>query len=196
MKKKTGFIIIPVIIIAIIGIWFLKNGKVDDKKIDTDTKKIQTEANVDTDIKETVDTENEEADFSLEATGLIDYESLAAYGLPIIVDYGSDSCIPCKEMAPVLEKMNDEMQGKAFVKFVDVWKYPDAAENVPVQVIPTQILFNSDGTPFVPSDELAQEIPFEMYRSKDTGEHVFTVHQGGISEEEMRRILTEMGVSD
>ena len=99
-------------------------------------------------------------------------------------------------MAPVLEKMNEEMQGKAFVKFVDVWKYPEAAENVPVQVIPTQILFNSDGTPFVPSDELAQEIPFDMYHSKDTGEHVFTVHQGGISEEEMRLILTEMGVSD
>ena len=88
MKKKTGFIIIPVIIIAIIGIWFLKNGKADDKKIDTDTQKVQTEENVDTDINETEDTEDEEADFFLEATGLIDYESLVAYGLPIIVDYG------------------------------------------------------------------------------------------------------------
>lgn len=67
---------------------------------------------------------------------------------------------------------------------------------VPIQVIPTQVLINADGTPFVPSDELAKKIPFDMYSSRDTGEHVFTVHQGGLTEEEMRLILDEMGVSD
>lgn len=196
MKKKVGFIIIPLIIIAVIGIWFVKNGKVTDTNEKQDTQQSQTEQNVDTDKNDNGNTDKEEADFSLEKTGLIDYEALAAYGLPVIVDYGSDSCIPCKQMAPVLEKMNEEMQGKAFIKFVDVWKYPDAAENVPIQVIPTQVLFNADGTPFVPSDELAQKIQFDMYSSRDTGEHVFTVHQGGLTEEEMRLILNEMGVSD
>lgn len=195
MKKKVGFIIIPLIIIAVIGIWFLKNGKVTDSNVKQDTQQLQTEQKVDTDKNENGNTDKEE-DFSLEETGLIDYEALAAYGLPVIVDYGSDSCIPCKQMAPVLEKMNEEMQGKAFIKFVDVWKYPEAAENVPIQVIPTQVLFNADGTPFVPSDELAQKIQFDMYSSRDTGEHVFTVHQGGLTEEEMRLILNEMGVSD
>lgn len=196
MKKKVGFIIIPLIILAILGIWFLKNGKVTDTNVKQDTQQNQTEQNVDTDKIENGNTDKEEADFSLEETGLIDYEALAAYGLPVIVDYGSDSCIPCKQMAPVLEKMNEEMQGIAFVKFVDVWKYPEAAENVPIQVIPTQILFHADGTPFVPSDELAQKIQFDMYSSRDTGEHVFTVHQGGLTEEEMHLILNEMGVSD
>lgn len=196
MKKKVGFIIIPLIIIAVIGIWFVKNGKVTDTNEKQDTQQSQTEQNVDTDKNDNGNTDKEEADFSLEKSGLIDYEALAAYGLPVIVDYGSDSCIPCKQMAPVLEKMNEEMQGKAFIKFVDVWKYPEAAENVPIQVIPTQVLFNADGTPFVPSDELAQKIQFDMYSSRDTGEHVFTVHQGGLTEEEMRLILNEMGVSD
>lgn len=195
MKKKVGFIIIPLIIIAVIGIWFLKNGKVSDTSVKQDTQQPQTEQNADTDKNENGNTDKE-ADFSLEETGLIDYEALAAYGLPIIVDYGSDSCIPCKEMAPVLEKMNEDMQGVAFVKFVDVWKYPEATENVPIQVIPTQILFHADGTPFVPSDELAKKIQFDMYSSRDTGEHIFTVHQGGLTEEEMCLILNEMGVSD
>lgn len=90
--------------------------------------------------------------------------------------------------------MNEEMTGKAFIKFVDVWKYADAANNVPVQVIPTQVLVNADGTPFVPSDELAQTIEFILYSSRETGEHVFTVHQGGMTEEQMRLILAEMGV--
>ena len=58
-------------------------------------------------------------------------------------------------MAPVLETLNEEMYGKAFIQFADVWQYADVASNVPVQVIPTQVLINADGTPFVPSEDLA-----------------------------------------
>lgn len=134
------------------------------------------------------------ADFSLNVSTEVDFDALSKYGLPIIVDYGSDSCIPCQQMAPVLKTLNEEMAGKAFIKFVDVWEYTNAADNVPIQLIPTQVIFNADGTPFVPSDELAAEIEFIMYNSRETNEHVFTVHQGGITEEDMRKILKEMGV--
>ncbi len=134
------------------------------------------------------------ADFSLNETNEIDFAALAEYGLPVIADYGADSCIPCKEMAPVLKTMNEEMAGKAFIKFVDVWQYGDAAANVPVQTIPTQIIFNADGSPYVPSDELATEIKFIMYSDRETNEHIFTVHQGGLTEEQVREILNEMGV--
>lgn len=134
------------------------------------------------------------ADFSLNVSTAVDYDALFEYKVPVIVDYGSDSCIPCQQMAPVLETLNKEMAGKAFIKFVDVWKYADAANAVPIQVIPTQILFNADGTPFVPSDELAMEIEFMMYSDRETKEHIFTTHQGGITEEQMRKILKEMGV--
>ena len=47
---------------------------------------------------------------------------------------------------------------------------------------------------FVPSEELASQIEFMMYKHKETGEHVFTVHQGGLTEEQMSAILKEMGV--
>ena len=97
-------------------------------------------------------------------------------------------------LAPVLNSMNKEMYGKAFVKFADVWKFPEATNNVPVQIIPTQILVNADGTPFVPSDELASKIEFITYADKETEKHVFTAHQGGLTEEQMRKILKEMGV--
>lgn len=73
-------------------------------------------------------------------------------------------------------------------------KIQGAANNVPVQVIPTQVLFNADGTPFVPSEELQQEIEFVMYSDRKSGEHVFTVHQGGLTEEQFRKILKEMRV--
>ena len=97
-------------------------------------------------------------------------------------------------MAPALKTLNEEMYVKAFVKFADVWVCTDAANNVPIQVIPTQVLFNADGTPFVPSDSLAKEIAFTMYNDKTSGDHIFTVHQGGLTEDQMRMILAEMGV--
>lgn len=171
-------ILIPVLIVAVIGVmWFVKNG--------TDNTPIMTEPTGD---------QLAGADFSLNATEQIDFAALSKHGLPIIADYGADSCIPCKQMAPVLKTLNAEMQGKAFIKFVDVWQYYEAAANVPVQVIPTQVFFNADGTPFVPSDALAKEIQFDMYTDQEGGKHIFTVHQGGLTEEQMRAILQEMGV--
>lgn len=175
-KKKLWIqICVPVFIVAVIcGIWFMKSASEKTETLAPDVL--------------------EDGNFALNETEMIDYEALSEHGLPIIVDYGSDSCAPCKAMLPALETLNEEMSGKAFIKFVDVWKYTDAAGNVPVQVIPTQVIFNADGTPFVPSDELAAQIPFDMYSHKETGEHVFTVHQGGLTEEQLRAILKEMGV--
>jgi thioredoxin 1 len=97
-------------------------------------------------------------------------------------------------MAPVLKTLNAEKQGEAIIKFVDVWKNGDAARDFPVQVIPTQVFINADGTPYVPSDDI--EIKFTMYSKKDTDEHVFTVHQGGLTENQMRAILADMGVTE
>lgn len=133
------------------------------------------------------------ADFVLETTS-IDLDALKEYKLPIIIDFGADSCIPCKEMAPVLKTLNAEMQGKAIIKFVDVWKNGEAAKDFPIQVIPTQVFIKADGKPYVPSDDI--QIKFDMYSHKDTGEHAFTVHQGGLTEEQMRAILADMGVDE
>ena len=185
MKSKLWIkIFIPVLIlVAIGGIWIVKN--INEKSTDNP-------ANSQNNLELSENLKN--ADFGLRETEEIDFKALSSYGLPIIIDYGADSCIPCKEMAPVLEKANKEFYGKAFIKFINVWDYPAAANNVPVQVIPTQVLFNADGTPFVPSEELAKKIQFDMYSHRDTDEHIFTVHQGGLTEEQMWEILKEMGV--
>lgn len=130
-------------------------------------------------------------DFELAASS-INLDELKEYNMPIIIDFGSDSCIPCQEMAPVLETMNEEMQGKAIIKFVDVYKYEDAAKDFPVQVIPTQVIYSADGKPYTPSEDL--EIDLTMWTTEDTNEHIFTVHQGGLTEDQIRAILIDMGV--
>ncbi len=186
-KKKLilKILLLMMIVAVIVGMWFAKNS--------TEQEVITDKPNQDEQIIELPEA-LQDADFTLKVSEQIDYDVLMKYGLPIIVDYGSDDCIPCKQMAPVLEAMNEEFAGKAFIKFADVWKYPNSAANVPIQIIPTQVLFNADGTPFVPSYELQQEMEFIMYTDRETEEHVFTVHQGGLTEEQFRKILKEMGV--
>jgi thioredoxin 1 len=184
-KKKFLRIIIPVcIVLVVVGIWMIKNS---NHNLETQENSVQKE-----DTENLVTPQNDE-DFKLEATS-IDLESLTSYGLPLIIDFGADSCLPCKEMAPVLKTLNTEMQGKAIIKFVDVWKNGNAAKDFPIQVIPTQVLINADGTPYAPNDNV--KIKFDIYSYKDTGEHAFTVHQGGLTEEQMRIILADMGVAE
>ena len=110
----------------------------------------------------------------------------------MIIDFGADTCIPCKEMAPVLADLHKTLEGKAIIKFVDVWKYKDLSADVPIQVIPTQIFFDSTGKPFTPSD--ASGIPFNRYSDRNTKEHVFTTHEGGLDKSQILAILAEMGM--
>ena len=122
----------------------------------------------------------------------IDFDALRSSGLPVIIDFGADSCEPCKAMAPVLAELHQSLQGKAIIKFVDVWKYRDLAEGVPLQVIPTQVLFDAKGKPFSPPESL--QIEFNLYSMKDTNEHVFTTHEGGLDKPQMLAILAAMGM--
>lgn len=132
--------------------------------------------------------------FPLDITGKIDLENLKSYGLPIIIDFGSDSCGPCVEMAPALQTLNKEMAGKAIILFADVFKYQEAMEGFPLQVIPTQFFISADGTPYQPNEN--SKVEYTQYTYRETGELAFTVHQGTITEEQLRAALSEMGVSN
>lgn len=130
--------------------------------------------------------------FRLHVTDRLDLDELKSHGLPLIIDFGADSCLPCKEMAPVLEELNATLKGKALIKFVDVWKYRELAEGYPLRAIPTQFFFDREGKPFVPSG--TSVVPMITYSSKETNSPLFTAHEGGLSKEQLLLILGEMGV--
>jgi thioredoxin 1 len=66
-------------------------------------------------------------------------------GRPRLLDLGATTCIPCKRMAPVLEELKTEYDGRLDVEFVDVWKVPGVANQYGVTSIPTQIFFDASG---------------------------------------------------
>ena len=72
-------------------------------------------------------------------------EQLTGKGLPAMIDLGSDQCIPCKMMAPILEELKKEYEGRLIVEFIDVWKNPAEAPKYGIKLIPTQIFFDASG---------------------------------------------------
>ena len=132
-------------------------------------------------------------DFDLNVTTPIDLQKLKSYGLPIIIDFGSDVCTICKEMAPVLKELNETLRGKAIIKFVNVIKYSSLYKGFPIRLIPTQIFIGSDGKPFVPVDPV--EYMMSYYTDKASGEHLFTRHEGGMTKTQLLVVLKEMGVT-
>ena len=88
-------------------------------------------------------------------------------GVVTVIDLGATSCIPCKMMAPVLEKIKKDYQGRASVVFIDVWKSPEIGKEFGIKSIPTQIFYNKKG--------------IETQR-----------HEGFLDEESMKAILDQL----
>ncbi len=65
--------------------------------------------------------------------------------LPRLVDLGSDTCIPCKMMMPVLDELKKEYAGRLSVEFYDVRKDPSVGAQYGIRVIPTQIFYDAAG---------------------------------------------------
>ena len=68
-----------------------------------------------------------------------------ASGRPTVIDLGARTCIPCKQMAPILEELAGTYRGKANVLFIDVREDSAAGERFRIQMIPTQIFFDARG---------------------------------------------------
>ncbi len=60
---------------------------------------------------------------------------------PALVDFFADWCGPCQMMAPTIEEVAKEMDGKAKVAKLDVDANPETAGKYQVSSIPTLIFF-------------------------------------------------------
>jgi thioredoxin 1 len=68
-----------------------------------------------------------------------------AQALPKLVDLGATTCIPCKQMAPILEELKREFAGRMDVEFIDVRANPAAAKPYRIKLMPTQVFLDAAG---------------------------------------------------
>ncbi len=63
--------------------------------------------------------------------------------VPVVADFYATWCGPCKKLAPQLESLAKELQGRArFVK-INVDQSPDLAKSYSIEAIPTVIVFHN-----------------------------------------------------
>ena len=61
--------------------------------------------------------------------------------IPVLVDFFSERCGPCRQMAPIVYELGQELEGKAKVAAVDVGEEPELAEQFRITAIPTFLVF-------------------------------------------------------
>lgn len=66
---------------------------------------------------------------------------LATKNMPVMVDFWATWCGPCRMVAPVIEQVAEEYEGRAIVGKVDVDECSDLAMRYGVMSIPTVMVF-------------------------------------------------------
>ncbi len=61
--------------------------------------------------------------------------------LPVLVDFSAVWCVPCKMVAPIVDALAVEMQGKLNVRMMDVDASPKTPAKYGIRGIPTLLLF-------------------------------------------------------
>jgi thioredoxin 1 len=62
--------------------------------------------------------------------------------IPVLVDFWSPSCGPCRMLAPVLEELAKENEGDAKIAKVNIAQFPQIGAKFGVEMLPTLLFFN------------------------------------------------------
>lgn len=71
------------------------------------------------------------------------FESVLQNGGAVLADFYSETCVPCKRMAPVLEELEGELGGRVKIVKINVAEENDQARKYGVQAVPTFIMFRN-----------------------------------------------------
>lgn len=78
-------------------------------------------------------------------------------GAPVLVDFYADWCAPCKIVAPFLDELAREHEGRILVAKVDTDRNPGLAARFGIRGIPTIILFRA-------GEEVTRSVGYEPDR--------------------------------
>ena len=89
-----------------------------------------------------------------------------AAALPAILDFGRGTCVPCRQMMPVLDELREAYAGVVEVRYLDLAEQHNAerAREFGVKLIPTQVFVAADGAEvfrhegFIPREAIEQKL--------------------------------------
>lgn len=73
------------------------------------------------------------------------FKELTASGKPLVVDFWATWCGPCKRLAPIIEELASEYEGRVNIGKCDVEEDDELAAQFQVSSIPTIVFINAQG---------------------------------------------------
>jgi len=84
---------------------------------------------------------------------VFDYETAQEWkyngDVPAIIDFYADWCGPCKSVAPVLEELSEEYEGKLVIYKIDTEAEEELSSAFGIQSIPTFLFIPLSGNPML-----------------------------------------------
>ena len=92
--------------------------------------------------------------------------------LPCLIDFYADWCGPCKMVAPILEELSKEYEGKINIYKVDTEAEQELAAAFGIRSIPSMLFCPQDGQPqmaqgALPKDSLREAIENVLLKAKN-----------------------------
>lgn len=126
MNNTARVIIIALVVVAAAGAWYFKEQPGD---ANLDAVPIDSLGN------------GSNAPLSAENTP----DATPGPGIPRLVCFGAERCVPCRMMVPVREALAETYPDTLSIHFVDVWQDRTAGQRYNIRMIPTTIFVDAEG---------------------------------------------------
>jgi thioredoxin 1 len=88
-----------------------------------------------------------------------EFEQFLTSEMPLVVDYTATWCGPCRLIAPLIDRLAEEYEGRAKVVKIDIDKNKEHAKKIGIRSIPAVFIFKGGEI----AEKLVGKAPYETF---------------------------------